>query len=717
MADEGNNKEKKWQTVLKFLAAYLVAAWTFLQFVDWALLRYKISPYWVDMLLWVFIGIIPSLAIYLYNKDRINQKVLKLREKIIFPLNGLVVALVLFFGFGNSDLGSTTKEVSFTNDLGEIQTETITKQEFRVGVPIFNFQQSAKDSTSLWLGNTINKLLEIDLKQDKNISPEVSYAENTIDKIQASSVFNKFFVDGEYTVENGIYTITPTVHNSKNGKEIAKKTFTGPDFFALIDEISIYIKNNVGIVQEMQDRYIDLSIKEMTTSSMKALEAWAKRDYDEAVKIDSSFTLAYFYNAVRRNRYSHGELEEKYLIDKAYDLKNNLPIQSQFEILMYKHIIYNRWEDAEKLIGYQLEIEPNNEDYNRLLDIVYSETKNIDGHYQHALERFNQNKNEENARSYYTSLIFSGKFDDAINLIKAYELLSPDTEEIQRIKAYTYLSANKLEEAEKTYATMKLKWPEETIYQKTIDEYIAKLKTSQPNFDYDAYKGIYRTINSEQQIEYFQKDNSYFIHYKNQLMNRAFALNSDVLLSLDPGWVSGTKHNFQKDSLGNVYGVIVNQFNRNKTYDFYYYKETEEITNAYNLLKSHQFDNLEQTFEDLVTKYPNHWFLKDALKYVQYRKKQGNKALLKQYDKIAGTYGTRTFWVEKGKLFYKRDNLPKVEIFPIGENRYISLSKFETHYGFEENKNKKIASFSWSYHVANKEWIKAENNTNYILKN
>ena len=78
--------KKRLTKTLQFFAAYLVAAWTLLQFVDWVLNRYNISPYWVDLLLWIFIGIIPSLIIYLYNQERINNKILKLREKIIFPL-------------------------------------------------------------------------------------------------------------------------------------------------------------------------------------------------------------------------------------------------------------------------------------------------------------------------------------------------------------------------------------------------------------------------------------------------------------------------------------------------------------------------------------------------------------------------------------------------------------------------------------------------------
>ena len=76
--------KKKWFTALKILAAYLVAAWTLLQFVDWVLSRYNISPYWVDVLLWFFVGIIPSLTIYLYHKERIDQRIFKLRDHELF---------------------------------------------------------------------------------------------------------------------------------------------------------------------------------------------------------------------------------------------------------------------------------------------------------------------------------------------------------------------------------------------------------------------------------------------------------------------------------------------------------------------------------------------------------------------------------------------------------------------------------------------------------
>ena len=135
------NGKKKWFNTLKFFAAYLVAAWTFLQFVDWILNRYNVSPYWVDILLWFFIGLSPSLLIFLYHQERLSRRIIKLREKIFIPLNIIILIAALYFGFGNSDLGATTKDISFENETGELETKTITKEEFRVGIPIYGFKQ------------------------------------------------------------------------------------------------------------------------------------------------------------------------------------------------------------------------------------------------------------------------------------------------------------------------------------------------------------------------------------------------------------------------------------------------------------------------------------------------------------------------------------------------------------------------------------------------
>lgn len=716
---EKNTSGKKWKKVIQLTAAYLVAAWTFLQFVDWTLVRYQISPYWVDILLWLFVGVLPSFIICIYNLERISKGTLKLREKILVPMNVLLLGVLLFFFFGNSDLGSTTKEISFTDELGNIETQTITKEEFRIGVPIFNFDQVEKDSTYEWLGETINKLIKLDLDQDKNITPDNEYADNTTDKVKYSSIFNEYYVDGEYQVSGDEYIITPIIRNSKNGKEIQRKTFSGKDFFSLIDEISIYIKSNVGLINELTQQYIDLEIKDITTHSLEALKLWMKRDYEGAVALDEDFALAYFYNAARRSRYSQGELEEKYLIDKAYQNKSKLPTQVQFEILMYKHIIYERWEDAKELIKYQLEFEPENETFNYLLDIVYSETRDIDALYKHAYERFTKNKSENTAQNYFTALIFKGEYEKALRLVKTFELLAPNVEQVFLVKAFTYLSSGDYENAKKTYKKIDVTWPKDTHYKKGIQEFIKeKEENNKPiEINPEIFDVSFRSAQSEQEIRYFKKEDALFVSYKNQLLWRGFVSEKNKLLVFSPGDHFGLRFYFEKDSLGNLYRAKTEQFSGTVLSTFYYYTEPDEIKEAYIRLENKNLKKLDSTFESLAKKYPKHWFLLEGSKHLKFIKKKSKKQLLDQYKKIVGTYSSRKFWVENDRLYYKRGGLPKVEIFPISETQYISLSKNDTRYEFEFLKGGKIASFAWTYDIEKEQWEPMKDENNYLLKN
>lgn len=207
-----------------------------------------------------------------------------------------------------------------------------------------------------------------------------------------------------------------------------------------------------------------------------------------------------------------------------------------------------------------------------------------------------------------------------------------------------------------------------------------------------------------------------FFHYDNQLLNIGISAKEDETLSLDSAWPFGTQHVFEKDSLGNVIKVKVNQFNEKRSTTFYYYKETNEIRKACDLLKFSDKKELVEIFQTLVHKYPNHWFLKDAHEYIRYVNGKSANELIKQYEKIVGKYSNRNFWGENNKLFYKRDNLAKVEILPISDKRDISLSKYTMNYEFNFLKDGNLASFAWTYDVENEEWKRMDDKTNYLLK-
>ena len=149
---------------------------------------------------------------------------------------------------------------------------------------------------------------------------------------------------------------------------------------------------------------------------------------------------------------------------------------------------------------------------------------------------------------------------------------------------------------------------------------------------------------------------------------------------------------------------------------FWYYKENDLIRKADSLLKAKIYEDAKVAYSDAISKHPEHFYLKDALAHINYVKNTDASIISKQYETIAGQYGERKFWIENGKLYYKLGIGFRKELLPISENRYIDLSGYWLNYEFELKEDNTIASFAWEYDHENMEWVKLDDEVNYILK-
>jgi hypothetical protein len=712
--------KKKLSKTLQFFAAYLVAAWTLLQFVDWVLNRYSISPYWVDLLLSIFIGVIPSLIIYLYHQERINNKILKLREKIIFPLNVLLIMVVTYFGFGNSDLGATTKEISYTNDAGELQTQTITKEEFRVNLPIFNFESKTQDSTKFWMNNVINDLLLYDLAQDKNISPRtMGTVTNITSKVNSADGFSDYFIDGEFDIKDSVYSLTPIIHNSKNGKELNRQTFTGTDFFDLIDDVSIYVRDNVGIMEEMRDQYIDMDVKDFFTTSLDALKEFYFGRHDNATAIDPSFAISYYIKSVNSTFYSQSHLEEQYQIDRAYENRGKLPLQLQLKILIQRHIAYNHWKEAEELVKLQLEIDPNDTVFSNLLYTIYSETRNLDEFLKITEARFNEQliPNAYSVFQYRQALLVNGKYDKVIDMVNKYELLLPNNNSVFPFKTEALILNGNLEKAKDNHNKTMLIHPDNGYVNDLFQEAIAYQNNDAYTNDYSRFYGKFRSARAEQVVDYFEYDNRFLSYSSNQIIDFVVISAPNKVIFHYPNNSISVEHEFQKNTVGTIFRIKNIQYYSYKNPEtFWYYKEDDLIRKADSLLQSANYEEAEVAYIEAISNHPEHFYLKDALEHINYIKNTDASILSKQYEAIDGTYGDRKFWLENGKLYYKLGLNFKKELLPISKTRYITLSSYWTHFEFENLDDNIITSFAWEYNHETMEWVKLDDENNYFLK-
>ncbi|ARV08804.1 hypothetical protein BTO05_03805 [Winogradskyella sp. PC-19] len=710
-------RKKKWIKTLQFLAAYLVAAWTFLQFIDWILNRYDISPNWVDLLLWIFIGIIPSLVIYFYHQDRINNGILKLREKIIFPLNLISLAVITYFGFGSSDLGATTKEISYTNDEGNLSTQLITKEEFRIGLPIYQFTAKTQDTAYAWLDDGIQELLYQDLSQDKNLSPYLSDTEGTVNRVSESRIFNDYYLEGTFDIKDSIYSITPIIKNAKNGKTVSEKTFDGTDLLYILDDVSVYVRENIGITEDKRDFYIDLNLNEFYSNSLEAIRHNIESNYYRAHELDPEFSISYFENGQRSIRFSNGAEGEKALIDKAYKYSNKLPLQKQLQIRILRYIAYEEWDLAEKLLKLQLEIDPNDNLYNRLLNAVYGETKQIKAYIKYAEDRYSKNKSIDNGNNLLNASLVSGDYDKVISAIKAIEVVQPNNPEIFALKLRPQLLKGDIESAQKTQDRVKIINTNWINFVKPVDTVIEYLKKNKPTKrTLEKFTGKYRSENSEQTHEFFMDDERLIRHVSNQELSAPILAGDDKLMTGGYSYRNTTINEFLTDKNRDYYAIKLHLYNFNRRINYHYWRYDDTIKNAEKALMDGDYEKAEMNYKLAIEEYPNHYFLKQALKHIEYVKNNSKEKIAEQYNSIIGSYNSRLFWVEDDKLYYERNGLSKIHLYPITEDKYISLSRYANQYAFETTEDGRLASAVYSYKHDSQTWEKLTEGDNYFLK-
>ncbi len=683
--------KEKWIKTFQFLAAYLVAAWTFLQFFDWILNRYNLSPNWVDLLLWTFIGIIPSLLIYLFHRERIHKGIVKVREKILIPMNIILLAVILYFVFGNSDLGATTKKVTFENSLGNIETKTFTKEEFRVGFPIYNFKQlQEKDSLFKWLQYSMGRILFEDLLQNKNLSPDYSYRTSTTEKIRDASLFYEKYVDGNFEVVDEQFHFKTYIRKASNAKILAEKEFIGKNLFNMIDDISVFIATEMD--KKANISYIDLPVNEHITNSIEALKAFARRDYDRAIALDDKFALAYLQEAKEIMKQNRGQLEAQDIIDRAFAIKSKLPLQKQLEVLIQQNLAYGNYEEAEKQVKLQLEVDPNNRFYNEVLFSIYGETKNTQAYFEATQELFDNNRSSYNGNNLSISALVVGQEDQLLTALSSFEIIDPF---IKYLKIEPLVHNNNVEEAKRIFNEYKLSYTGNKNRLQAYDSIFKFLEDkSLKDIDLSRFKGLYRSAINEQTLEFWLENGRLIEYVKNLAMKAYLPAGQDAIANgFIENYTSYAK--LERDQSEKVYGISKTVFYGNSTSQVFFWKMDENLINAEKAFMAKEYQKAKELYTLSKVDNPRHFFIDNMIGHIDFKLNNDTIRINSNLNKHSGTYGPRNFWVENGKFYYKRldenVNLAKVELLPINDTLYMDMTRLGALMSFVEENEKQVS--------------------------
>jgi len=361
--------------VPQILGSYLIGGWAIVQFVDWNVKRYVLSPYLTDLALVIVLSLIPTVAIIAWFHGMPGRNAWTRVEKVGIPLNLLATALLLMVIFQNKDLGAASKNITVENEDGQRIERTVFKSGLRKKISLFNFDNNTGNNENDWLRSSMAFMLEYDLAQDLFIS--TTSLQQMLERARkggskdgnniplrlkqkiAQELSQDFFLAGSLTGGDGSYSVETTLYEAERAKVLAKREFSNSNLFELIDEISVQLRRDLEIPAAHIENNQDLPLQEIFTSSVPAAKAldrgvsellirnnYATSDvhFLEAIKHDSLFTFAHlqlFISYANNNQTA----ESREPLAKTMKYLYKLPENSQF---MVKSMYYKVNEQPDK---------------------------------------------------------------------------------------------------------------------------------------------------------------------------------------------------------------------------------------------------------------------------------------------------------------------------------------------------------------------------------
>ena len=382
------------------LGLYFAAGFGVVVFVDWLVNRYVLSPHLPDFSLVALLSMVPSIALLAYYHGTPGQHAWTRVERIGIPVNLLATAVILLVFFRGTDLGAAQKTVTVEDEEGNKIERTIPKSEFRKKMALFYFNNETGDSTLDWLQYGIPLALHIDLDQDLFLDLKSGFAEKLkeagypdgvglplmLRKKIADDRHLDYFISGSFARANDEYSVEMSLHETRRGKLLEERTFTGEDIFQLIDEMSVQLKYDLGIPDRHIEEVEDLPVSEMLTHSMVAYrqfvdgyDAISLRDdwetaakyFEQAVEEDATFAQAQLFLA-QVYLFSNQREKAGTAMQAAMQHIYKFPERDQFTVKFMYYSDYKQDQDkAFRLIKYKVELFPEDIEGRTILAMLY----------------------------------------------------------------------------------------------------------------------------------------------------------------------------------------------------------------------------------------------------------------------------------------------------------------------------------------------------------
>ncbi|MEA3479272.1 MAG: tetratricopeptide repeat protein [Bacteroidota bacterium] len=269
--------------VPQILGIYLATSWAIIEFLDWLINQFSISPHLPKFVLLTLVFMIPTVLLLAWFHGKPGKDEWTKVEKIGIPSNVVAAILILIFVFNGKQLGATTSLLTLEDEEGQVIERVVPKSEFRKKIMLFFLENASGDTTLNWLSYGITDMFHMDLHLD-------------------------YFLTGSFTREDQQYQVDAKLYHSRNGKLINQFTLSDENVFNLVDQLTVHLKHDLQIPDYHIEETNDLPVSEITSASLVAYESYSKgssafiihqdwvssmQHVNEAIKADSTFALAY----------------------------------------------------------------------------------------------------------------------------------------------------------------------------------------------------------------------------------------------------------------------------------------------------------------------------------------------------------------------------------------------------------------------------------------
>ena len=415
--------------------------------------RFVLSPHLISFAIVALASLLPTVSIVAYFRGRAWTWTVK----IAIPANFVASAVLLLLAFGTKDLGAATTTVVVEDEQGNTIERVVPKSEFRKNVIIFPFDNETSDTTTDWLQHGLPIAIDLDLEQDLfiQISATGGMAEKyrqrgfpggvgvpfALKRELASDAHQPLFITGSYAVADSGITVTVKLYETRRGKLMSERSYSGLAVLALTDEITAQLKHDLDIPTQHIEDTEDLPLVDMFTESTEAfrhlIDAYRLVTFEQdwaaataasrrSVEIDPTNAYAQLLN-YSVSMLGNDNANAAQAIEAAMQHSYKLPERTQYQV---KFQYYDFNKEAEKALAVsqiRVDLFPGDIDGRLILAGLYSLRDRI----PESMEQFEAILEIDPSQMQYLQQLGSlaraeGDFESATDYYQRYADENPD---------------------------------------------------------------------------------------------------------------------------------------------------------------------------------------------------------------------------------------------------------------------------------------------------